>query len=674
MAAQADVSGRRATVVALDGGGAVAEAVGIGESSKYIKAGELAVDLTFDRIVQDVKAGFHARGVFVLPPDTFGPGAERLRDRDEGRPGIYGRKGLPPAANESVRYHMLLALRCAHLAWSFEEAGRPWCMVGGDVAPPEPTPLALPEVAAIAGTRKVQYLFVEEPADRSAPMVRVVFGGVAFRASGCDVLDCAFGRWLRARKVPEAPAHGHEVAESRGPRAASDRVVMTTKLRGESVDAKERREAEDADSLAGHRNTFDAVSRIEGHAKLGAVMADLCVKFLTECPELENLLLQLASGKLSRDEVKAAEEQVAPLVQRPRAVLGKVLGVKDVDPIRTGDCDTCIRGHILHRWAQIAGDPGADVCRWVWDGAGMGMAAAPDGAGAIFPVIPSEEQREGAPGDLDFGAAEGQNAIGAGALAGIESFQAKGWLMEYQDAGEVRRVLGADAVISAFHVLRKEKNGRVKRRLILDLKRSGVSRRTSHTRRIVLPRVSDAVRGALCLKASPAAEPHDVEWLVLDFESAFWNVPLHLAERKYFVGAAAGGIWGYQCAAQGSRNGPLAWAGPASTLLRCMQGTLNAYGANASAEARAQLYVDDPAIALSGSQAARDRMVVMIVLPWRARASRCRSRRHSEGQSSPGSGASSALTRTPCLCASTRARSTSSGLQPTSCCRPALSL
>lgn len=62
-------------------------------------------------------------------------------------------------------------------------------------------------------------------------------------------------------------------------------------------------------------------------------------------------------------------------------------------------------------------------------------------------------------------------------------FQAKGWLAEYIDIDEGRTTLGSDTVVSAFHVLKKEKNGKIKRPLILDLKRSGVSQRTKHTPR-----------------------------------------------------------------------------------------------------------------------------------------------------------------------------------------------
>ena len=57
--------------------------------------------------------------------------------------------------------------------------------------------------------------------------------------------------------------------------------------------------------------------------------------------------------------------------------------------------------------------------------------------------------------------------------------------------------------------------------IILDLKKSGVSKRTRKTHRVVLPRLSDLVHDLLDLLAT--REPHQsVEVFVLDFTDAFW--------------------------------------------------------------------------------------------------------------------------------------------------------
>ena len=74
----------------------------------------------------------------------------------------------------------------------------------------------------------------------------------------------------------------------------------------------------------------------------------------------------------------------------------------------------------------------------------------------------------------------------------------------------------------------------------------------------------------------------------------------------------------FRRAAQGSRNGPLAWAGPSSLLLRCTQAVFSGMSQQPDKpDARSQLYVDDPAIAIRGTPAVRDDTIATAVLVWR---------------------------------------------------------
>ena len=40
------------------------------------------------------------------------------------------------------------------------------------------------------------------------------------------------------------------------------------------------------------------------------------------------------------------------------------------------------------------------------------------------------------------------------------------------------------------------------------------------------------------------------------------QIPLAVCERRHFIGTYGGKLWKFKRAAQGSRNGPLSWAGP----------------------------------------------------------------------------------------------------------------
>ena len=121
----------------------------------------------------------------------------------------------------------------------------------------------------------------------------------------------------------------------------------------------------------------------------------------------------------------------------------------------------------------------------------------------------------------------------------------------------------------------------------------------------------------------------DLEQFVLDFTDAFWQVPLHPKERRFFVGKIRGLILSYLRAAQGSRNGPLNWACVASLAIRMAQSmfrvsclAVNNVHAATKAERRAesslrlQTYVDDPIFSLRGTKRQRDRSIAMVVLLW----------------------------------------------------------
>ena len=161
-----------------------------------------------------------------------------------------------------------------------------------------------------------------------------------------------------------------------------------------------------------------------------------------------------------------------------------------------------------------------------------------------------------------------------------------------------------------------EKNGGKKKRLILDLKQSGMSAKArKKTHRVVHPRISDVIQDGLSL-ASGSTTRDDYDFFVLDFTDAFWHVPLHPSERQYFIGFDGVRYWMYLRAAQGSRNGPLAWAGPSALLARCTQGLLSGSGESTNPRGRLQLYVDDPCISIRGTTAERDDLVAAVVLSW----------------------------------------------------------
>ena len=72
-----------------------------------------------------------------------------------------------------------------------------------------------------------------------------------------------------------------------------------------------------------------------------------------------------------------------------------------------------------------------------------------------------------------------------------------------------------------------------KSRIISDCKRSGVSAAATRTHKSALPRVTDAAQSALELMDIKAPD-QDIVLFIADIVDAFWLIPFHMSERRYF--------------------------------------------------------------------------------------------------------------------------------------------
>ena len=89
---------------------------------------------------------------------------------------------------------------------------------------------------------------------------------------------------------------------------------------------------------------------------------------------------------------------------------------------------------------------------------------------------------------------------------------------------------------------------------------------------LLLPRLLDVVYLTMQLLTIAAAGGVGVEYMVLDFKEAFWQLPLSPEERRFFCAMLTmDGIRKYLVylrTVQGSRGAPLTWARTAALLLR----------------------------------------------------------------------------------------------------------
>ena len=121
-------------------------------------------------------------------------------------------------------------------------------------------------------------------------------------------------------------------------------------------------------------------------------------------------------------------------------------------------------------------------------------------------------------------------------------------------------------------------DGTMKYRIIMDSKESGVTSASRKQYKQILPRQTDLISDALSLMADMQAG-EQIDFFVCDAEDAYWQVPLHPEERRYYCailrlpnGRTVFVV--HVRTAQGSRGAPLSWAVVFGLVCRCVLAVL----------------------------------------------------------------------------------------------------
>ena len=349
---------------------------------------------------------------------------------------------------------------------------------------------------------------------------------------------------------------------------------------------------------------------------IGIQVKNLIHRKFDENPELEKQILD-SLGKKSNEEMASMtwmqdfRQGVAELLIRNRAE--GMPNEVDVEEINENGYRTCIRGHLLRYWAQLVGDPGERCTKWTFEGAPAGLAVSTDDLDGYFPSV--EQNDMGADwDDLATDYANFQNYLGVEdddeALDTLEGYHRRGFLDKCNTLEELEMLVGGKPTLSKLGCLKKVKTNPdtgevvVKSRIILDCKRSNVSKVASRRHKAVLPRVSDAIQSIL----ATMAKGQKVTLLIADITDAFWLVPLRKQERKFFTATLRGRYYSFNRTAQGSRSAPLTFAALLAVAGRWI--------ASASNEMHVQIYVDDPIAVLSGPEQMTSRMACVVIVMW----------------------------------------------------------
>ena len=199
------------------------------------------------------------------------------------------------------------------------------------------------------------------------------------------------------------------------------------------------------------------------------------------------------------------------------------------------------------------------------------------------------------------------------AFDALESYYEKGFMLKFRTLDDVERHLGCKPTLSKLGCIKKMKYNpdtdqyTYKARIILDCKRSGVSKRAQRTHKSVLPRATDAILSVLHLMARKQSG-QDIQLFIADIVDAFWLIPLHVSERRYFCAHLRGHYYLFTRTAQGSRMAPLTFAAIMSVASRWVQSLSNEYAM--------QVYVDDPLVAILAEPHRTKRLACVIASAW----------------------------------------------------------
>ena len=210
----------------------------------------------------------------------------------------------------------------------------------------------------------------------------------------------------------------------------------------------------------------------------------------------------------------------------------------------------------------------------------------------------------------NYAGVEGDEQAKADILAHVN----KGHMKAFESVAELSEFLdGALPVLNKIGIISKQRMGKIKKRIILDTKASFVKQCSAKHQRVILPRILDAIMQAT-KRHSTCTEDQSMEWFVLDFTEAFWQMPLSPQERRYYCAKLEiDGIEKFLVflrTVQGSRGAPLSWARLAALVMRLTQSLFDID------KVSLHCFVDDPIAAIKGSAKERRTAVAAIILVW----------------------------------------------------------
>lgn len=381
------------------------------------------------------------------------------------------------------------------------------------------------------------------------------------------------------------------------------------------------------DPVGGLRRPYVSMGKVPKLVNLGVQIRNVIESFFRCHPGLMDKYLSSIGSPESSHFPGGAD-----LISDLRFDIAKVIMRHHPDPFdlsRDWVCetppDTCLKANFIKLWLEAAQDPSSTIVSWLHEGAPGGLSRHPDLRG-IFPRAKAEDDRI-SPDDLSTEFETFHNYLGVDenedAKNALQGYIDKGYLSTHDTLNSCRAELGgANPVLSRLGCIVKTKLNEqgiatTKTRIILDAKQSQVTNATERRYASELPRITDAVHDLLSLMTQLGPGEKIVQF-VADIVDAFWLIPLHPEERRFFCAKFRDKYMVFRRTAQGSRTAPLTFAAIMSSATRLLQSLLlrDSLSKSVWQDARLEVYVDDPWVAIRGTQEKIDNLIACLLVGW----------------------------------------------------------
>lgn len=428
--------------------------------------------------------------------------------------------------------------------------------------------------------------------------------------------NAPMSRAAAARTAPAAPAGAPRGRTRDGALVARARLPRAT----QGFTEKEVRAEENEACAGGLRSPWRACERLPRLRAVGRQLRSVLDGFLNAHPRfLELATAGEAAAELAKD--SSLDELRAAVVSACGG--GHDIAAAPHSPWRPG----IVAAHI-----RASGDPETELVDWLTGGAPIGVRREIRPCG-VFPRTAEAPPTEDKVDDILTDVHVGHNyrsfeEVRHLAVPELERIVQAGYACVVGSWKDVVAKYG-QAVVSKLACLVKErKDGTTKIRLVVDLRRSSVNRFVVCGERVVLPRLRDALAGAVHLlrrrqeargggearggeayEEAPEEEDPGVSAMVADFKDAFHTLPVHPAEEPFGIAKADGDRYVcFKTIMFGGVASPLVWGRAAAYLLRGAQALFRAD------EVVCECYVDDPLVLAAGTEKQRRRLHALFLL------------------------------------------------------------